>query len=311
MTTHPVVHHSLCLRDNYPRVASAPELRQVRLLRLCLTFTASSLQLSVRGDVTCLRLRSAHLDSVWDLNLFCNMALDIIVAPSILSADFARLADESARMEKCGADYLHIDCMDGHFVPNLTIGPTVVKSLRKHTPLYLDCHLMVSNPGQWVDELAAAGANGVTFHIESFCEAAYDKDEPGPYGGPKTEAEIKGARALAEKIRALGMNAGLALRPRTPIAAVKPLLDEGLIDMLLAMTVEPGFGGQNFMESVMDKVGEARKMYPTLAIEVDGGISPKTVAKAVNAGANVLVAGSAIFGAEDAKEVIDLLRKAE
>lgn len=237
------------------------------------------------------------------------MALDIIVAPSILSSDFARLADESARMEKCGADYLHVDCMDGHFVPNLTIGPPVVKSLRKHTPLFLDCHLMVSNPGQWVDELAAAGANGVTFHIESFCETPYDKDEPAHYVGPKTDTEIEGARALAKKIRALGMKAGLALRPRTPISAVKPLLDEGLIDMLLAMTVEPGFGGQKFMESVMEKVAEARKMYPTLAIEVDGGISPKTVAKAVNAGANVLVAGSAIFSAEDAKEVIDVLRK--
>lgn len=212
-------------------------------------------------------------------------------------------------MEKCGTEYLHVDCMDGHFVPNLTIGPPVVKSLRKHTPLFLDCHLMVSNPGQWVEELAAAGANGVTFHIECFCATPYDKDEPGPYVGRQTEAEMEGARALAKKIRSLGMKAGIALRPRTPVSAVKVLLDEGLIDMLLAMTVEPGFGGQKFMESVMDKVAEARKLYPELDIEVDGGISPKTVAKAVNAGANVLVAGSAIFGAEDAKEVVDTLRR--
>ncbi|CDF38296.1 unnamed protein product [Chondrus crispus] len=237
------------------------------------------------------------------------MAPAVIIAPSILSSDFARLADEAVRMEKCGTEYLHVDCMDGHFVPNLTIGPPVVKSLRNHTPLFLDCHLMVSNPGQWVEELAAAGANGVTFHIECFCEAPYDKDEPGPYVGLQSRSEIEGARALAKKIRALDMKTGIALRPRTPLSAVKHLLDEGLIDILLAMTVEPGFGGQKFMESVLDKVAEARNLYPDLAIEVDGGISPKTVAKAVKAGANVLVAGSAIFGAENAKEVIDTLRR--
>lgn len=212
-------------------------------------------------------------------------------------------------MEECGTEYLHVDCMDGHFVPNLTIGPPVVKSLRKYTSLFLDCHLMVSNPGQWVDELAAAGANGVTFHIESFSNSPYDKDEEGPYLGSQNESEIEEARQLAKKIKSLGMNAGIALRPRTPISSVKPLLDEGVIDILLTMTVEPGFGGQKFMESVMAKVAEARELYPNLAIEVDGGVSPKTVAKAVTAGANVLVAGSAIFGADNAKEVIDKLRR--
>ncbi len=215
------------------------------------------------------------------------MARPVRVAPSILSADFARLADEAARMEQAGADWLHVDVMDGHFVPNLTIGAPVVKALRRVTKLPLDCHLMIDEPARYTPDFLEAGADGITFHVEA-------------QGDP---------RATARAIRAGGARAGLALRPKTPVDAALELLDE--LDMVLVMTVEPGFGGQAYMPDMEPKlralaaaIGER-----PIDIQVDGGLTPNTVGHAAGAGANVIVAGSAVFRAPDATEAVAALRR--
>jgi ribulose-phosphate 3-epimerase len=199
------------------------------------------------------------------------------LAPSILSADFAQLADEIDRVVN-EADLLHVDVMDGHFVPNLTIGPPVVKSLRKRTDLHLDCHLMVDNPGDLLEDFADAGADGCTIHIE--------------LGDP---------RPLFTRMRELGMRVGLTHNPETPVDAVLPYVEE--IDVLLFMSVHPGFGGQAFIPSVLDKLTVARKVVDdrglAVELEIDGGINRDTAPQAAAAGADILVAGSAIFHADD------------
>jgi ribulose-phosphate 3-epimerase len=199
------------------------------------------------------------------------------LAPSILSADFSQLADEVDRVTD-EADLLHVDVMDGHFVPNLTIGPPVVRSLRKRTDLFLDCHLMVDNPGDLLADFADAGAGGCTVHIE--------------LGDP---------RPLFESMRSLGLRVGLTHNPETPVSAVLPYLED--IDLLLFMSVHPGFGGQAFIPSVLDKLTEARRIvderHLPVELEIDGGINIDTAPRAADAGADILVAGSAVFHADD------------
>ncbi|GFQ03355.1 ribulose-phosphate 3-epimerase cytoplasmic isoform [Phtheirospermum japonicum] len=207
----------------------------------------------------------------------------------MLSSDFANLASEAERMIRCGADWLHMDIMVIHFVPNLTIGAPVIESLRKHTEAYLDCHLMVTNPLDYVEPLGKAGASGFTFHVEA-CKDNW--------------------RELVQQIKSKGMKPGVSLKPGTPIEEVYPLIeDENPVEMVLVMTVEPGFGGQKFMPEMMDKVRALRKKYPSLDIEVDGGLGPSTIDMAASAGANCIVAGSSVFGAPDPAHAISLLRK--
>jgi len=207
----------------------------------------------------------------------------ILVAPSILAADFSRLNREIAALEDSGADMVHIDVMDGHFVPNITIGPPVVRDIRRITKLPLDVHLMIENPSMYIEEFAKAGSDIITVHAES-------------------GRDIKG---LLSRVKSLGVRAGLSLKPKSGIAMIRDYLDD--IDMALIMTVEPGFGGQKFMSDMLPKIRELRGLYSG-DIEVDGGIDKDSAARVINAGANVLVAGTYVFKAKDMTEAVKSLR---
>jgi ribulose-phosphate 3-epimerase len=208
-----------------------------------------------------------------------------LIAPSVISADFTRLKDELQAIEAAGADWLHVDVMDGAFVPNLTLGMFIVEALKKMTKLPLDCHLMMENPDRYVEQFIKAGAEFVTVH-------------------PESEGYIFGA---LDKIKTLGCRAGLALRPATPVSVVKDYIK--YIDMLLIMTVNPGFSGQQMIKSALPKYKEARSLFGNdLLLEIDGGVMPENVALVHDAGAQVIVAATAVFKSKDYKEAIRTLR---
>jgi ribulose-phosphate 3-epimerase len=212
----------------------------------------------------------------------------LLIAPSILSADFAKLGDDVSAVERAGADWVHVDVMDGRFVPNLTLGPVVVKSLRKVTRLPLDVHLMIVEPERYVEDFAAAGADIITVHAEA-CTHLH---------------------RVLQQIRALGKKAGVSLNPHTPEEVIRYVLE--LTDLVLVMSVNPGFGGQDFIPAVLPKIKNLRAMIEAsgrpVHLEVDGGIKPGTARHVIQAGADVLVAGSAVFGAKSYADAIAALR---
>jgi len=213
----------------------------------------------------------------------------IKLAPSILSADFARLLEDVKKVEKAGCEYLHIDVMDGHFVPNITLGPAIVKSLRKDVNMVFDAHLMIENPDNYIKEFADAGCDIIVVHQEA-CTHLH---------------------RTIQNIKSHGVKAGVALNPATPIETIKYVLED--VDMVLLMSVNPGFGGQSYIPVVTKKIKELRSLIDEMGldidIEVDGGVKPSNISEVVNAGANVIVAGSAIFNAGDIDEAVKSLRE--
>ena len=213
----------------------------------------------------------------------------IKLAPSILSADFARLLEDVKKVEKAGCEYLHIDVMDGHFVPNITLGPDIVKSLRKDVNMVFDTHLMIENPDNYIKDFVDAGSDLIVVHAEA----------------------CRHLHRTIQNIKSYNVKAGVALNPATSIESIKHIIED--VDMVLIMTVNPGFGGQSFIESMLEKIKELKQLIDdknlNVDIQVDGGIKPDNIHKVVEAGANIIVAGSAIFNSENIEETVSLMRK--
>jgi ribulose-phosphate 3-epimerase len=241
----------------------------------------------------------------------------ILIAPSILSADFTRLREELKKIEDSGGNMVHIDVMDGHFVPNITIGPLIVEAIRRSTSLPLDVHLMIEKPHNFIKEFAEAGSDIITIHAEAY-PLGETREQRTPYhkgtgqaenrkGTSKTANKIdetKVKQVLAE-IKSLGKKAGISINPDSPVSSIKNILKD--VDMILIMSVHPGFGGQKFIKAALPKIKEARKLYKA-DIEVDGGINDKNVKSVIDAGANVIVAGFYFFSAKDQIEAIRKLK---
>jgi len=210
------------------------------------------------------------------------------IAPSILSADFSKLGEEIIAVDQAGADYIHIDVMDGHFVPNITIGPLIVEAVRPVTKLPLDVHLMIENPDHYIEAFAKAGANFITVHVEA----------------------CRHLHRTIQNIKSFGVKAGVVLNPATPVESIQHII--GDIDMVLLMSVNPGFGGQTFIPEVLSKIRKVKEMAEqkglSVEIEIDGGVNPETARHCIEAGATVLVAGSAVYNQKDYKQAISQLR---